>query len=213
MLLFQKRFHAGLVDGSITLTFRRWRKPHVKPGGRYRVHPIGVVEVSEARPVRLSEIPERDARAAGFENVAEMRAWLEAPPKVRAPVPARAPLAPGDTVWRVALRHAGQDDRVPIALERKLSDADAEEILERLRRLDARGPWTRATLALIGRHPRVAASRLARELGRETLPFKVDVRKLKRLGLTMSFEVGYEVSPRGKAFLARMGRRRSGRAR
>ena len=209
MLLFQKRFHAGLRDGSVTLTFRRWRKPHVKPGGRYRVHPIGVVEVSEARQVRLSEIPERDARAAGFEGVAEMRAWLDAPPKVRgAPLPARAPLAPDETVWRVALRHAGEDDRVPIALERKLSDADVEDTARRLRRLDARGPWTRETLALIARRPRVAASRLASELGRETLPFKVDVRKLKRLGLTMSFEVGYALSPRGKAFLRRTARGR-----
>ena len=210
MLLFQKRFHAGLVDGSITLTFRRWRKPHVKPGGRYRVHPIGVVEVSEARQVRLSEVPDRDARAAGFESLAEMRAWLDAPPGVRGvPVPARAPLAPDEEVWRVALRHAGEDDRVPIALERKLSASEVGEIEKRLARLDARRPWTRETLAIIARHPRVAASRLARKLGRETLPFKVDVRKLKRLGLTMSFEVGYAISPRGKAFLRRTGRRRA----
>ena len=46
VLLFQKRFHAGLVDGSITLTFRAWPRPRVKPQGRYRVHPIGVVEVT-----------------------------------------------------------------------------------------------------------------------------------------------------------------------
>jgi hypothetical protein len=46
------------------------------------------------------------------------------------------------------------------------------------------------------------ASKLAKQLGRETLPFKVDVRKLKKLGLTQSFEVGYEISPRGRAYLA-----------
>ena len=33
-------------------------------------------------------------------------------------------------------------------------------------------------------------------------------RKLKRLGLTQSFEVGYEVSPRGLAFLERSKRRK-----
>ena len=38
-------------------------------------------------------------------------------------------------------------------------------------------------------------------LGRETLPFKRDVRKLKELGLTRSLEVGYEISPRGRAYL------------
>jgi hypothetical protein len=38
-------------------------------------------------------------------------------------------------------------------------------------------------------------------VGRETAPFKLDVRKLKNLGLTISLEVGYELSPRGQAFL------------
>ena len=35
------------------------------------------------------------------------------------------------------------------------------------------------------------------------LPFKEDVRKLKNLGLTISLGVGYRLSPRGEAFLAR----------
>ena len=34
--------------------------------------------------------------------------------------------------------------------------------------------------------------------------FKLDVRKLKRLGLTVSLEVGYELSPRGRAYLAHL---------
>jgi len=45
MLLFQKRFHAGLTSGEVTLTFRRWPRSRVKAGGRYRCHPIGVLEV------------------------------------------------------------------------------------------------------------------------------------------------------------------------
>ena len=42
---------------------------------------------------------------------------------------------------------------------------------------------------------------LAASLGRETLPFKRDVRKLKELGLTRSLPVGYEISHRGRAYL------------
>ena len=42
---------------------------------------------------------------------------------------------------------------------------------------------------------------LAEKCGRERLPFKADVRKLKALGLTISHEVGYELSPRGQAYL------------
>jgi hypothetical protein len=76
------------------------------------------------------------------------------------------------------------------------------------RRLDRLGGWTIPTLRLIGRRPRIAASRLAASLGRERDPFKIDVRKLKRLGLTQSFEVGYELSPRGRALLRALARRR-----
>jgi hypothetical protein len=90
-------------------------------------------------------------------------------------------------------------------MDARLSAEDVEAIRARLARLDAKRPWTAQTLALIGRRPREAASRLAAEVGRETAPFKADVVKLKRLGLTQSFEVGYEVTPRGKAFLAAAG--------
>lgn len=47
---------------------------------------------------------------------------------------------------------------------------------------------------------------LAAGLGRETPPFKRDVRRLKELGLTRSLEVGYELSPRGRAYLGRRSR-------
>lgn len=47
----------------------------------------------------------------------------------------------------------------------------------------------------------------AAELGRERDPFKIDVRKLKGLGLTQSFDVGYALSPRGEAYVSRTHRR------
>ena len=67
--------------------------------------------------------------------------------------------------------------------------------------MDKNEPWTKKTLALIEKQPRIAASKLAAKLGRETAPFKADVVKLKKLGLTQSFEVGYEIAPRGRAYL------------
>ncbi len=193
MLLFQKRFHAGLVGGSVTRTFRLWDKPHVKTGGRYRVHPIGVVEVSEVRRVALSVIDDEAARAGGFESRAELLEYM-------APV-AKVELSDETLVFDVTLRHAGDGDRVEGAMKATLKKADVEELARKLKRLDGRKPWTMTVLKLIRRRPRVAASKLAASLGLETAPFKVNVRKLKRLGLTQSFEVGYEVSPRGQAFL------------
>lgn len=193
MLLFKKAFHAGLASGAVTLTFRRWEKPHVRAGGRYRCHPIGVLEVDKVSLVTARELSATDAKRAGFATRDELVAYLAE----------LGPLADTTPLYRVELHYGGDGDRVEIALDASLTDAQVAELEKKLARMDKDEPWTRKTLALIQKHPRVAASKLAAKLGRETLPFKVDVRKLKKLGLTQSFEVGYEVSPRGLAFLAR----------
>jgi hypothetical protein len=192
MLLFKKPFHEGLKSGAITLTYRRWKKPHVRAGGRYRCHPIGVLEVDAVSQVKVASIRARDAARAGFASRDALVAYLAE----------LGPLDDDTEVYRVELHYGGDGDRVEIALDDDLGPDDVAAIGARLAKMDGDAPWTRAVLALIDARPRVAASKLAAELGRETAPFKVDVRKLKKLGLTQSFEVGYELSPRGRAYLA-----------
>jgi hypothetical protein len=193
LLLFKKPFHAGLVSGDITLTFRRWQKPHVRAGGRYRCHPIGVLEVDAIDLVKVRAITAADASRAGFASRDALLAFLGE----------LGPLDASTEVYRVRLHHGGDGDRVELALETDLSDDDVRTIRTKLARMDKGAPWTKKTLALIAKNPRVAASKLAAKVKRETLEFKADVRKLKKLGLTQSFEVGYEIAPRGKAYLAR----------
>ncbi|MBC8074211.1 MAG: ASCH domain-containing protein [Deltaproteobacteria bacterium] len=203
MLLFKKPFWEGLQAGRITLTFRRWQKPHVRVGGRYRCHPIGVLEVDDVRLVPSKSITAVDAERAGFASRRELLAYLAE----------LGPLEPDTPVYRVELHHGGDGDRVELALEAELDDAAIEIIRAKLARMDAETPWTAATLAIIERLPRVAAAKLAVELGREKLELKADIRKLKRLGLTQSFEVGYEIAPRGRAYLdatASLGGQRAG---
>lgn len=195
MLLFKKAFHEGLESGDITLTFRRWTKPKVKPGGRYRCHPIGVLEVDAISQVRAAEISDADAKKAGFAGRAELIRHIEE---------LGGPLKKNDRVFRVVLHHGGDGDRVQAALVTDLTDADVDALKKKLRGMDERsahGAWTKKSLKLIDKLPRVAASQLAKKLRRETLPFKADIVKLKKLGLTQSFEVGYELSPRGRAFV------------
>lgn len=199
MLLFQKRFYEGLVRGDVTVTFRRWDKPHVRPGGRYRCHPIGVLEVDRVDRVKVADISERDAKRSGFASLEELLAYIASAKD--------EPLTDDTELFRIELHHGGEADRVDLALDDALTKEDVEAIRAQLERLDRERPWTKETLAIIEKHPRVAASKLAAKLGRETSPFKVDVRKLKRLGLTQSFEVGYEISPRGRAYLAATRRR------
>ena len=136
MLLFQKRFHGGLVDGSITLTFRSWDKPHVKPGGRYRCHPIGVIEVDAVDKVRVGDITEREAVRAGFADLADMLEYMRSGPG--------GPVTKSSELWRVTLHYGGDGDRVEIALDDDLKAADIDEIRAKLERMDAKRPWTAA---------------------------------------------------------------------
>jgi hypothetical protein len=189
-MLIEKRLHAGIRDGSITVMFRRWKRRQVTAGNVYRTA-AGRIVVDEVVETAPSRIRSADVRAAGYSSVAAAVADLRG--------------APGDPVFLLRLHLAEDDDpRAVLADAAELSTSDVEEVTRRLERLDRasnHGPWTSETLAIIQRRPATRAGDLAEELGREMLPFKVDVRKLKNLGLTLSLEVGYRLSPRGEAYL------------
>jgi hypothetical protein len=55
-LAFTQDAHAGVADGSITVTYRAWKRPQVKVGGRYRVG-VATVEVSALSTVPRAEVP------------------------------------------------------------------------------------------------------------------------------------------------------------
>jgi hypothetical protein len=102
------------------------------------------------------------------------------------------------------LHLAGSDPRVVLREQESLDSAERANLERRLARLDAAsptGPWTRTVLDLLDQRPAVRASDLAASLGLERDVFKRNVRKLKELGLTESLEVGYRLSPRGRALL------------
>jgi hypothetical protein len=190
MLLPPKVAH-GVADGSVTLAFRRWRKQDVTVGSAFRTV-SGVVRVDEVVVVDPDAITNDEALAAGWPDVARLRRQLDK-------------VTDGET-YRVTLSWAGPDPRVALRECADLTDDDVATIdarLERLDRASSHGPWTMATLDVIRRRPHTRAPDLAAELGRERDPFKIDVRKLKNLGLTRSFDVGYEVSPRGTSYLER----------
>jgi hypothetical protein len=196
-VLFQKRFWAGIQDGTITMTFRRWKRPQAVPGRRRRT-PAGIIEVESVHVVTAGEISDAEARRAGHPDAQTLIAEL--------------PGEDGQPIYRITFRHVAEPDpRDLLANDADLAARDVGEIDAKLDRLDARsshGPWTAATLAIIADRPEVRAGDLAEALGRERKPFKLDVRKLKNLGLTLSFRVGYRLSPRGEAYLGRTGRGR-----
>ena len=181
----------AIADGRVDLAFRRWERPMCKPGGSQRTQ-IGVIGFEAVGVVPREAVTDDAARRAGFDSAAELLGFLDR-------------RAAGE-IYRVQLRLIGPDPRVALR-EAVPDDAQLADLQRRLARLDRasnHGPWTRQALEIIERNPERRAGDLATELGRERLPFKVDVRKLKELGLTESLPIGYRLSPRGRAVLQRL---------
>jgi hypothetical protein len=192
-VLFKQRFLPGLADGSITVAFRRWRRPTVRAGGTLQT-PAGQLAIDRLAQIGLPEITEDDARQAGYGSLAELLAFLNERPD-------------GD-LYRIEFHRAGDDPRAALREQAGLTPDDLAALRLRLDRLDRAstyGPWTRAVLRLIEREPDgTRAGDLAALLGRETEPLKLDIRKLKALGLTESLGTGYRLSPRGRVLLGHL---------
>lgn len=188
-MLIKRAFLDGIASGDITLAFRRWTRPTVRAGGTLKTA-VGMLAIESVERVPVEAITEAEARRAGYPSRDALMAELHARDQ--------------GEIHRIELRLAGPDPRVALRERADLSGEELAALRKRLDRLDAAspaGPWTLAVLRLIGRNPGVRAGDLAPQVGQERLPFKVNVRKLKGLGLTESLETGYRLSPRGRAFL------------
>ena len=191
-MLFPRRILLAIRDGSVDLAFRRWERARVLPGTRMRTA-VGLLEIRRVEVVERAAIGDGEARRAGFDSRDDLLAMLDR-------------RDPGE-IHRIELRYAGADPRVELRERAELTEDELDDVTRRLKRLDdgsRHGPWTRAVLELIAERPEVRAEELAASMGREKLPFKRDVRRLKELGLTQSLNPGYRLSPRGEAVLKRL---------
>ncbi|MET9268305.1 hypothetical protein [Kribbella sp. NPDC003557] len=191
-MLFAGSDRDGVASGQITVAYRRWAEPRVVEGRIYRTN-AGRIEIDSIRQVNPDLIADGDAdlEPADRRNARDVRRRLR-----------------GDESLPTFLIRfhlvEGPDPREELAAQTELSPDDLDDLRARLGHFDElshHGAWTLETLRLIQTRPATRAADLAAAVGRETAPFKLDVRKLKNLGLTYSLEVGYRLSPRGAAYL------------
>ena len=178
--------------GKITLAFRKWKKPSVRKGSRIRTE-IAVVEVTDVSPIAEDGITNRDAVNAGFPSLESLLTGLNS-------------VTEGN-IYKIELRYFSEDPRIARRNQTSLTENDFNNLEKKLARLDKhskQGPWTLAVLQMIRRHPRLRAGDLAILLGKEKDVLKLDIRKLKNLGLTISHEVGYSLSPLGELMLEKI---------
>ena len=177
-----------IKSGEITLLFRRWKRAGVKAGGTQMTQ-AGVLGIDSVDVVTERKITEVDARAAGYESKKALLADL---------------YDRDEDIYRIGVHWIGEDPRKALRTNDKLSKVELEEIIAKLRKLDAgsqRGNWTQAYLQMIHDQPNTHAQILAESIGLTIPTFKPWVRKLKALGLTESLRPGYRLSPRGQKVL------------
>ena len=176
----------GIRTGAVALAFRRWRRPSVKTGGTLLTL-IGQLEIRSVKAIEMDDVTAAEAKRAGYRTLESLRAELS---------------AYEGQLYRIEFGTVRPDPRLALR-KRPPTGNETDAILTKLAAMDNRAPrpWTAATLQLIHQHPGVRAGDLADKLEMDRLPFKVNVRKLKALGLTISLEVGYELSSRGLLIL------------
>lgn len=188
-MLFKQDILERIAAGKVTLAYRRWQRPSVKAGGTL-LTPVGLLAIKAVDTVAIADVTPREAKRAGHSSLADLHAALAKYPE--------------GELYRIEFQLSGSDPRVSLRNDTRTSAEQLAELIDRLDRLDARssqGPWTRKLLRLIAEHPERSAAELAEKSGYEKAWLKLNVRKLKNLGLTESLQPGYRLSPRGRKLL------------
>jgi hypothetical protein len=175
----------GIKSGKITLVFRKWKRPTVKAGGTLR-NAMGVIRIISLETIAMKAITDSEARKAGYPDAAAILARLQKIDEGK--------------VYRIRVTYESEDPRIDLREKTSLSGEEFNALLARLDRLDRAsrvGPWTRQYLRLINKYPERRAGDIAEMIGMDKFDFKTNVRKLKNLGLTVSHEIGYSISPLG----------------
>lgn len=186
-MLFKQAALHGIAAGKVTLAFRRWTRPTVRAGGSLTTA-VGVLAIEAVEAIKLADLSEEEAARAGF-------ASLEA---------LERDLRPEGQLYRIAFRRLRDDPRIALRGEADLDEAAVAMLRGALARLDRNhrgGGWTMAVLGLIAKQDGITAAEIAGQFGFDKPALKHDIRKLKALGLTESLQVGYRLSPRGRALL------------
>lgn len=191
-MLFKQTALEGIAGGQVTLAYRRWKKAAVKEGSRLHTA-IGLVEIGEISIVVADEITEAEADKAGYRNREQLLKEIDA-------------YSAAGEIYRMEVKRIGDDPRLKLRERDGMDDGEMAELRKRLDRLDrasVHGAWTKLLLQTVARQPGVRAGELADSIGWDKEQLKLNVRKLKNLGLTISLGTGYRISPRGQAFLGR----------
>lgn len=188
-MLFKEKYLKGIRLGEISLAFRKWKKPAVKTGSLIKTS-IVLVEIKAVSEIDVSEIKIGDAINAGFASLDELLQLLSKTEQ--------------GVIYKIHVRYFDEDPRIALRENTNPENTALQGITSKLERLDRyskQGNWTLEILKLIHQNPTLRAADLAQRTKWEKEWLKLNIRKLKNIGLTISHEVGYSISPLGEKYM------------
>lgn len=188
-MLFKEIHLQGIKSGNITLAFRNWQKVSVHNGSLLHTS-VGLVKIHTVEAVNENEITDKDALHAGFKDKNQLLKSVKQ--------------NSGGIIFKIKVSYHSEDPRINLREQFELSKQQFEDLAKKLERLDQfskKGAWTKSVLLTIKENPNFHAIGLADLTGFEKEWLKLNIRKLKNLGLTISHQVGYELSPLGNEYL------------
>ena len=191
-MLFKEIHLQGIKSGTIHLAFRKWEKSTIKKGSLLKTA-IGLVEIIAISTIEENDVTDADIIHSGFENREQLLKSLRQ-------------IGNGN-LYKIAVRYHSDDPRIALREQTVLTDESFLALRKKLERLDkysTLGTWTTKVLLAINKYPHKKAVELASLTGYEKEWLKLNIRKLKNLGLTISHTVGYEISPLGKVVVKKL---------
>lgn len=188
-MLFKQKHLEGIKAGNISLAFRKWKKLSVNADSLIKTS-VGVIKIISTKEISLSEITDTDAAKAGFATAQALVQLLESQKE--------------GLIYKIELSFDSEDPRIELRENVSLEEEEFETLkaaLDNLDKFSKVGKWTTKTLQAIQENPKMKAADLAVKAKKEKEWLKLNVRKLKGLGLTISHEPGYTLSPRGEEYL------------
>ena|SRR5690606_18457876 len=192
---FKKKFLVLIENGKIYTAFRKWIRPSVSESGTL-LTPVGQLRIKSLNKVEYDQITDDEVVQAGYEHREELDKEL-------------AFKDSGD-IYRIEFELEGVDPRIELRENVEISNDEMTKVIAKLKRLDASGKvknWTYKVIEIVDSEPGKYAIEYSSKLGYEKEWFKLNIRKLKNLGLTISLTDGYEISPRGKVVLKELKKR------
>ena len=188
-MLFKVKDLQAIKNGDVHFAFRNWEKPRVKKGSIINTA-VGQIRIENVEQITAGKISKKDLLLSGYKDLNKLLIQLKA--------------KTSDPIYKIKVCYHGEDPRIAMRNRSTITDTEFQEIKTKLDRMDNRsasGPWTIKVLHLIDKHPHQRAQFLADTLNADKDKLKINIRKLKNMGLTQSHEIGYTISAFGKQFL------------